>query len=139
MNNFDKLVFSKGWEKICKESMSEFTDSKVVLLHFGRKGINILGFGDYSCDVPDLLAMKTKDIAHYFMPLLDFNELYRHVFITNTFTDACNDIKDSGEKNGFIKDGIGLREIPFSSIKAFELKDARDLTALSKLEGMLWR
>lgn len=139
MNNFDKLIFSPDWVKICKESMDGFADSKVVLLHFGKKGVNILGFGDYSCDAPDLLAVRTKDIAHYFMLLSDFNELYRSVFSTKTFTDACNEIGSLDKKHGFIANGIGLREVPFLSIKAFELKDARDLAALGKLEGMLWR
>lgn len=139
MTNFDKLLFSPNWIKICKETMNDFQDSKVVLLHFGKKGVNMLGFNGYLCDSCDLIALRTKDIAHYFMPLEIFDQLYLSILGEKTFSDEFQEILNTEGKNGLIKNGIGIRETPFLSTTTFELKDSRDLTAMSKLEGMLWR
>lgn len=139
MTNFDKLVFSQNWVKICKETTHDFTESKVVVLGYKKDGLRIMAFDNYTVDSSDLMALRGRDIAIYYMELSVFESLFESIF-KYSFSLTCEPLTfGQGGKMGEIKDGIGIRKIPFLSIEIFEVKDALDLTALGKLEGMLWR
>ena len=137
MTNFDKLIFSNNWIKICKETMHNFVSEKVVVLVFRKDGISILAFPEYVCDSADLTALRSCN-AHYFMPLHEFSSLF-HIATGLDFKESCNGL--SNEKNGNIQNGVGLRREYFAGgkVKTFLIQDELDLLAVSKLESLLWK
>ena len=121
MTNFDKLVFSQNWVKICKENMGDFIDSKVVVLGNKKDGLRIMAFDKYTVDSSDLMALRSRDIAIYYMDLSVFESLFESVF-DYSFSSICDPLTfGHGGKMGEIKDGVGIRKIPFLSIEIFEV------------------
>ena len=142
MTNFNKLIFNPNWVKICQETMSNFKAEKVALLRFSGNCFNILSFPEYECDTSDLISLRAQDGIRggfcYFMPLAQFEELFKDV-LGFSFLAECSSL-ESGERNGVIRDGIGLRKEFFGGkVKTFLLQDPLDLVAMGKLESILWR
>ncbi|QOW45510.1 MULTISPECIES: hypothetical protein [Acinetobacter] len=144
MTNFDKLVFNPNWIKICSKNIANFQSDNVVLLRFCENCFHILSFPEYECDASDLIALRSSSGSRiggfcYFMPLDQFEELYKSVMGVCFLTEC--EVLDEKDKHGFIRDGIGVRKEFFfgGRIKTFLIQDALDLAAMNKLESMLWK
>ena len=142
MTNFNKLIFNPKWVKIYQETMINFKAEKVAMLRFSENCFHILSFPEYECDTSDLISLRAQGGARggfcYFMPLVQFEELFKDV-LGFSFLAECNSL-EAGERNGVIRDGIGLRKEHFGGkVKTYLIQDSLDLVSMSKLESTLWR